>query len=143
MEGVILRKYNYNLETGTVGTDNEKIAGILYNINRMEMKVSYKTFDIQELDKALGELYFMISDSRSKLNNFLEDFGDKINADTVNTVNTAFDDAMKNADEAIQLSCLDQPDMTKICLVFPEVYRKLLAIVPSILALDDQAVGRV
>ena len=139
----MLRKYNYNLETGTVGTNDDNIANMLYNINRMEMKKSFSTTDVEVLKEALGELYFMTVDSKVHLNRFLKLFGEKVNADTLGTVLAALDESMKIADETIDDSCANQPDTEKICEVFPTVYKKLLNIVPSILALDNQAVGRV
>jgi hypothetical protein len=139
----IVRKYNYRLETGTVGTDNDNIANILYNINRMEMKITFASSDLPTLDKALGELYFMISDSKVHLNSFLEVFGSKTKTDTVGAVAAALDGAMEDADNAIEMSCADQVDTVKICAVFPKVYKALLDIVPFVLALDAQAVGRI
>ena len=156
---MIIRKYNYKLETGLVGTDDDNIASVLYNINRMEMKVSFTSSDVQKLTDALDELYFMIVDSKVHLNRFLKVSGDKVNADTTCAVIRIFDDAMKIAGDALNAledaknvigavgnehaAVLGQIDMSKIFAVFPTVYKKLLAIVPSILALDAQAVGRV
>lgn len=53
----IIRQYNYRLETGTVGTDNENIAQILYNINRMEMKALFTSSDKEELNKVLDDFF--------------------------------------------------------------------------------------
>jgi len=141
-EPPILRKYNYNLETGTVGTNDDNIANILYNINRMEMKVSFTTSDVQVLQKSLGELYFMITDSKVHLNRFLNLFGNKLSVDFLNTVIAALDNALKIVDDAIYSACSKQPDTVKICSTFPKIYKNLLAIVPSVLALDNEAVGR-
>jgi len=135
----MLRKYNYNLETGTVGTDDDNIANILYNINRMEMRKNYSCSDLKELDRTLGELYFMVSDSKVHLNRFLKIFGEKVNADTVNEIVTALDNALKTVSAASK----ERPDTTKMCMGFSLVYQNLLEIVPLVLTLDDQAVGRV
>jgi len=135
----MLRKYNYNLETGTVGTNDDNIANILFNINMMEKKVSYTTSDMDELDKALGELFFMISDSKVHLNRFLKIFGEKVNAETVTAVTEALDKAMETVDDAL----MKDPDIKEMCLAFPKVYKDLLEIVPIVLELDNQAVGRV
>ena len=135
----MLRKYNYNLETGTVGTDDDNIASILYHINRMEMRKSYSCSNITELDKTLGELYFMVSDSKVHLNRFLEIFGEKVKTETVNKIVAALDNAFQTIDDAM----MEDPDTEKMCKAFPEVYKNLLEIVPTILALDAQAVGRV
>ena len=135
----MLRKYNYNLETGTVGTDDDNIANILYNINRMEMKKYFKTSNVQELDKPMGELFFMVSDSKVHLNRFLKIFNEKVKADTVNIVITALDNAL----QTVRDSRKDETDTEKMCSAFPAVYNILLEIVPAVLELDGQAVGRV
>ena len=138
--GIIIRKYNYRLETGTVGTDDDNIANILYNINRMEMNVSFSSTNTQVLDKALGELFFMVVDSKVHLNQFLKIFCKKVNPETVNTIVETFDRAI----EIVRGVRLNQTDDTvKMSEAFPTVYKMLLAIVPTILALDAQAVGRV
>lgn len=134
----IIRKYNYKLETGTVGTDNENIANILYNINRMETNVPYSFSNIEELNDDLGELFFMIVDAKVHINRFINAYGGKIEADIAGIAITAFDDTMQIVRDA-----MDQTDTAKMSAVFSEVYKKLLDVVPSILALDAQAVGRV
>jgi len=140
----MLRKFNYNLENGTVGTDDENIAKILYNINRMEMKKTFSSFSVKELEKALGELYFMASEAKVHLNRFLNVSGDKVDADTVSLVVAAFDEAMKSVG-AVGNALTAQTELTemaKMVAIFPEVYKKLLDIVPSVLALDAQTIGR-
>ena len=136
VETPILRKYNYRLETGTVGTNDDNIANLLYNINRMEMRVSYSFSNMEVYDKDMGNLYFMVSDMKVHLNLFLEVFGDKVNSDTLKTVTAALDEAMKSTSDIIDYSCSESPDTAKLCEIFPAVYKKLLAIVPAILALE-------
>ena len=138
----IIRKYNYNLETGTVGTDDKNIANILFNTNKMEKRVSFTTSDLDVLKKALGELFFMITDSKVNLFDFLEIFESKTNADTVKMVTFSIDDAMKKSKAATREACSVEPDIAKICEVFSEVYNIFLKNIPHVLALDDQAVGR-
>jgi len=134
----ILRKYNYNLETGTVGTDDDNIANILYNINRMEMKVSFSTDDVEELKKTLGELYAATVDCKVNLFDFVEIFDEKLNADTLNEVCAVFDEAMKCAKAAIRAACSNEVDTKNVAAAFPSVYKMLLDIVPSVLALEAQ-----
>ena len=139
----ILRKYNYNLETGTVGTDDENIANILFTFNKMEKRISYKTSDLEELKRALGELFFLITDCKVSLNRFLKIFGDKIKEDTLNEITTILDNLTEISRAATRKAVSPEPDMEKICEVFSEAYHVALKAVPFILALDDQAVGRV
>lgn len=134
----IIQKYNYKLETGTVGTDNENIANILYNINRMETNVPYPFSDIEETEEDLGELFFMIVDAKVHISRFANAFADKIETDTVDTVVAALDDAMQIVRDA-----MDQTDTAKMSATFSEVYKKLLGIVPAVLTLDAQSVGRI
>ena len=148
---IILRKYNYNLETGTVGTDDENIANILYNINRMEMNVPYLYSDADDFGEDLGQLFFMIADIRVHLNEFFKIFGDKIEVATLAAVNSVSDEVLRIVKKALadydviseKEETILEDESEKMIFVFPEVYKKLLAIVPSILALDAQAVGKV
>ena len=137
----IIRKYNYRLETGTVGTDNDNIAAILYNINRMEMTATFSSTDKDKIAEKLGGLVFMVVDSKVHLRRFLKASAGKTSAATVAAVESAFDNAIKIADDDNLLS--DNSNTSEACAVFPKVYKMLLGIVPSILALDAQAVGRV
>jgi len=139
----ILRKYNYNLETGTVGTDDENIANFLFNVNNMEKRISFKTSNLEELKRALGELFALITDCKVHLNRFLKIFSNKVKEDTVNEITSILDNAMKFSNAATREACSPEPNMEKICEVFSEVNYIVLKAVPFILALDDQAVGRV
>ena len=139
----ILRKYNYRLETGTVGTDDDNIANVLYNINRMEMTAEKEADDFDdedELDEALGDLFFMLADIKVHLTWFLEASGDKTNAGTARAVIAVFDEAIEDV-RSVRSDQTD--DMEEMAAAFPKVYKKLLAIVPSVLDLDNQATGRV
>ena len=135
---LINRKYNYNLETGTVGTDDENIANILYNINCMETKKSFTSSDLDELNEALGNLYFMVSDALVHLNRFIKIFEGKIKQEISDYALIALDDALILMDEVEE-----ETDTAKISAVFPAVYKILLDTVPLFLELDAQAVGRV
>ena len=137
----MLKKYNYNLETGTVGTNDDNIANILYNINRMEMKVSFTTSNVEAFQKANGELFFMVIDSIVHLYDFLEVFNNKVDTDTVNAILTTLEEARKITKSATVQSLAQQVDMSKLCEVFPAVYKKLLALVPTVILLDEQAIG--
>jgi len=139
----IIRKYNYNLETGTVGTDDENIANILFTINNMEKRFSFKTSDLEELKRALGELFALIADCKVYLNRFLKIFSNKIKEETVNEIKSILDNALTVSNAATREAVSPEPNMEKICEVFSEIYYIVLKAVPFVLALDDQAVGRV
>ena len=136
---MIIRKYNYRLETGTVGTDNENIATILYNINRMETKAPYAFSNMKDLEEDLGELFFMIVDAKVHMTRFLKASGEKVEGDTAEAIIAAFDSAMAIVRDVQS----DETDATEMSAVFVKVYKKLLAIVPFVLALDAQAIGRI
>ena len=135
----IVRQYNYKLETGTVGTDDENIANILYNTNRMEMDASYSSSDEDELDNALGELFFTIADSKVHLKRFLDAHGSKINADTAAAVTAKFDSALAVVRGAREMEPSDTVEMSA---AFGKIYKIFLDAVPGVLVLDAQAVGR-
>jgi len=150
-EAPILRQYNYRLETGTVGTDDTNISHILYNINRMEKfsELDPDDFDLDEdldededeeneLDEAWGEMIFMLSDTKVHLNDFLDIFEEKLDPGTMKKVITAVMDATRTLRDV-----REETDVEKVCTALQTVYKNLLDIVPSVLALDDQAAGRV
>ncbi|MDR2954756.1 MAG: hypothetical protein LBV43_06730 [Prevotella sp.] len=133
----IIRKYNYRLETGTVGTDNDNIATVLYNINRMEKEDSFISFDMKGLDEDLDELFFMVAEANVHFHRFLDTFSKKIDKTEAEVVVAAFKDAL-----GIVRSVRDVTDTAKKSEAFPKVYKRLLAIVPSILDIDARVVGR-
>ena len=135
---LINRKYNYNLETGTVGTDDENIANILYNINRIETKKDFTSSDLDELKGTLRELYSWVADAAIHLNRFLDIYEKKVKIETSDTVVLGIGDAEELIEDAV-----NKTDTAKMSAVFPAVYKMLLDIVPSVLELDAQAVGRV
>ena len=136
----IIRKYNYKLETGTVGTDDDNIANILYNINRLEAKASYIPSEAQKAAENLGEVFSMVSDALTHLLNFIKNNGGKVKEDNAALVliKSAFDSAVKIIEEAAE----DKTDTVKTAAAIPEVYKTLLDIVSSVLELDALAAGR-
>jgi hypothetical protein len=136
----MLRKYNYNLKTGTVGTDDDNIATMLYTINQMEMYENYTTTNMEALDEKLGLYFFNISHIKVHLNRLLKISGEKINPETLSIVTKALDDALDHIRTYLDDDTPTTPDMSTM---FPVVYAMLLKVVPAILALDAQAVGRV
>jgi hypothetical protein len=50
-------RYDYRLETGTVGTDDENIANVLYNINCMETKAPYIFSSVKDQNEDMGKLF--------------------------------------------------------------------------------------
>lgn len=139
MNNFIPRRYNYTLETGVVGTDDENIANILYNINRMEMKASFLSETRGDMQDALGDVFFMITDSKVHLNRFIKEFSEKLNPDTTAAVTTAVDNALETV-RAAETPDSDPNDLHSAML---SAYKKLSAVIPFLQALDDQAVGKV
>ena len=139
----IIRKYNYKLEIGTVGTDDDNIAQIIYAINQMEMYISNSTNDLKELDGKLGKLYFLTVHSKVHLNRFYKIYYEKIKNETFMEIINILDNMIEeikanryneNTEEIQNLENMER--------VFPVVYSKMLDIVPKILTLDAQAIGR-
>jgi len=141
----ILRKYNYNLKTGTVGTDDDNLANILYSINRMEMNEDFESDDEEEIIEELSELHFYLSDAKVHFNNFTEAFGNKLNTDTIAVVINALDKAMIETGAAVKTLSAnpEKADLSELSALFPKIFNKMLEIVPAILNLDNQAVGRI
>ena len=132
---VPLRKYNYRLETGEVGTDDDNIANVLYNINRMEINAYTDFDDVKEVDKALAELYDLMGTSSAHLNLFIQMFGDKVDNYCVQAVTSVFGSAIRIVKEARAKSS----DFEQKSDVFPTVYKMFLDIVPLIIAIDEEA----
>ncbi len=127
----MINRYNYKLETGLAGTNNDNVASVLYNINRMETNVPPAFTDAREMEEALGELFFMIVDAKVHMNRFLKASGDKTDAGIAGSVIEAFDKAIQIVRDAAS-----EAEMTA---AFSKVYKILLSIVPFVLALDEQA----
>ncbi|MGN1078649.1 MAG: hypothetical protein ACI4TE_00590 [Alphaproteobacteria bacterium] len=138
MNNFIPRRYNYTLETGVIGTDDEDIANILYNVNRMEMKASFFSEQREEMEESLSDVFFMIADSKVHLGRFMNAFEDKLDQETLSTVKTTLDEALKitRAAEASNV------DLNAIHSAMLFAYKRLLSAVPFIHALDNQAVGK-
>lgn len=139
MDNYIPRQYNYTLETGTVGTDNENIANILYNINRMEIKASFFSEERTDMEEALSDVFFMITDTKVHLNRFIKSSGEKLTPETIAAVTAALDRSLK----IIRAAETPETDPNAIHSAMLFAYKSLAAAVPSIQALDDQAVGKV
>lgn len=139
MSDFIPRQYNYVLETGAVGTDNEDIANILYNINQMEMKSSFLSDDKNEMDATVGDVLFMISDSKIHFKKFFDKNSEKLDSKNVEAVQTALDGALK----IIRTAEDPNIDVNAIHPALLFAYKKILPVVPILLSLDDQALGKV
>lgn len=136
----MLWQYNYRLATGTVGTDDENIAQVLYSVNQMEKYANFTSSDRKALDETLGNVFFLIADAKVHLNRFLKNFDSKTDAGTSSAVGDTFDTAI--ADIRNIRGSIEDAELAAICAVFPKVNQMLLDIVPSVLALDAQAAGR-
>ena len=134
-ENYIPRMYNYNLETGTVGTDNEDISNILYNINRMEMKAALDTDDLDDMREAFSEAYSMTIDSFEHFSRFTDLHKDTLNPEDVDTVQLSLSEAVVVLDDV-------EPPQTDIELMARSIetaYKKMLESVPSLLQLEEQS----
>lgn len=138
MNNFIPRRYNYTLETGVIGTDDEDIANILYNVNRMEMKASFFSEQREEMEESLSDVFFMIADSKVHLGRFMKSFENKLDQKTLTTVKATLDEALKIT-RAAEASSMDSNAIHSAMLF---AYKRLLSAVPLIHALDNQAVGK-
>jgi hypothetical protein len=76
----------------------------------------------------------MTVDTKVHINRFLNIFSGKVNTDAADTIITMFDECIEILDSAMNLP--DTETATKSD-AFQKVYKKLLGIVPSVLALDE------
>ncbi len=134
----MINKYNYRLETGLVGTNDDNIASVLYNINRMEMNAFPAFADAKEMEEALGELFFMIADAKVHMHRFLDNSVGETDTGTADAVTAA----LAGAIQIVRDAGSDRSSEAEMSAAFPKVYKMLLAIVPSVLALDAQANDR-
>jgi uncharacterized coiled-coil protein SlyX len=150
-----MRKYNYRLETGAVGTNDDDIACFLYNINQIEMYTPFSFNNIEEFKKAFSQLTFHTFKAREGLNKFFENFKMKLKIETSDEVIKELENVTsklafvfgiilkQTIDENNEYILNGEPNMERISRLFNELYSKLLNIVPKIIELDDQSVGRV
>lgn len=135
MTDIIPRKYNYNLETGTVGTDDDDMANILYNINRMEMKAAYESDDVDDMQSAFGESYSMVTEAAERLDHFIEIHNEKLHPDTVDDAQFLLSDAVVVLDDVET----PQTDIELMSNSIKTAYQKMLEAVPSLVLLDEQS----
>ena len=134
----MIYQYNYNLKTGTVGTNDGNLASILYNINRLEV-ITPITSDPIELDDVLGEFFFMISSMEVSFDKFLKERREKTCEDTVARINSAFD----NAFNTIREGRYDEEDENPVNAeqmrkAFSDAHKSVLDVVPDIVSLEEQ-----
>ena len=134
-ENYIPRMYNYTLETGTVGTDDEDMASILYDINRMEMKATSDTDDVNDMKVAFAEAFSMALDAAKHLDGFIASRKGKLVPALVEDVQLAFSEAIVIMDDVPA----PQTDAEAMSASVKAAYRKMLDVVPSLLTLDDQS----
>ncbi len=139
MTDFIPRQYNYVLETGTIGTDNENIANILYNINQMEMKASFSSKDKEEMENTLADALFMVTDCKVHFKRFVQDFSKKLNNDDIVAFNSDLDSVLK----IVRAAETPDIDTNAIHSAILFAYKKLLSVVPLLIDLDDQSLGKV
>jgi hypothetical protein len=170
-----MRKYNYRLKTGTVGTNDGNIAEILYAINQMEMYVPVTTDDLDKINTTYQQIFFLTMKSRANLKAFQDNFVNKLDAKLFDEVVKTLGDLLCEIRAIGETLNGEKPDednifrmVTKIpndlfygieanndtlngekhdtdnlCKVLSTIHEKILDIVPKILMLDDQSVGRV
>jgi hypothetical protein len=127
----MFKKYNYALETGIVGTNDENIASILCYISQIEMRASFASSSPQKLDSALGELYFMITDSKVRMGRLLKTLCGKADICSARAIIQTLDESTRIVREARSAQ-----DCLKKSAAISSVYEKLLAAIPCILSLD-------
>lgn len=138
MDNFIPRQYNYNFETGAVGTDDKNISAIYYDINLMEKKATFVSDDENVLKEALNEAFFLITDVKVHYNRFVKEFAEKLDKDAVAVVESVFSGVQESVRQA-QISF----DADVKCAALHEMYKKMLAVVPNVKALDDRSVGKI
>ena len=134
-EHAIPRKYNYNLETGTVGTDNDDMASILYNINRMQIKASYETNAVNDMRLTFGESFSLTIEALEHLQHFIESHKEKLSAEIVNAAQIYLSEAVVVLDKVLP----PQTDIELMSSSIKTAYQKMLSAVPSLLQLDEQS----
>ena len=138
-ENYIPRLYNYNLETGTVGTDNEDMANILYSINRMETTAAIKSEDHTAMIKTVNDAFTLLTDCNVSFDDFNNANKDKIDQSVFSAVSTVFSAEQKKLMNAfVTLAPADQ-----CAALLTDSYRNVLSVIPSLQKLDDQAAGRI
>lgn len=135
VENVIPRKYNYQLETGVVGTDDNDMANVLYNINRMEIKAAYEGDDIDDMRLAFGEAYSMTIEAADHLDDFIENHNGKLNPETVEKAQFLLSDAVVVLDDVEP----PQTDMELMSAAMKNAYQKMTEAVPFLVSLDEQS----
>jgi len=125
-------QYNYTLSTGPVGTNDDDLAAVFYNINRMEMKSAYETKNKDRATEALGETLFYVSDILTHFDGFAEKKADGIDAQTVKKIRSTF----KGIALSLREAGMEGSTAQDMCKTLRDVSERSLAVVNDIAALD-------
>ena len=125
-------QYNYNLSTGTVGTDDDDLASVFYNINRMEMKSEYETENSDRAIEALGETLFYVSDILVHFDAFAEKRTNETDAQKVRKIRSTF----KSIALSLREAAMEGSTVRDMCKTLHDVSKQSLSVVDDIVALD-------
>ncbi|MBO4644563.1 MAG: hypothetical protein J5716_08165 [Alphaproteobacteria bacterium] len=135
MDQEILRKYNYKLSGGSVGTDDDDMANILYSINKMETPASIQSEDSSVMTASVNDVFTMLTDCKVSLDRFNTAHKDRIDQNLFQTVLNQFSAEQKRLMDAFVLLA---PPAQCITLL-TDSYKNILATVPSLQKLDEQS----
>lgn len=135
MSEAIPRQYNYTLSTKTVGVDDNRLASVLYNINRMEMKSEYETENKNKALEALGETLYMVADCVMHMETFAEEKNDKVDQQTVKAVLSK----LKAIALSLREAGMDNVATADMCRALQQSSKQALSVVDDIVKLDEQA----
>ena len=137
MDQEILRKYNYKLASGPVGTDDDNMANVLYSINRMETPAAIRSEEPSVMTGSVNDVFTLVTDCKTSLDRFNTAHKDHIDQNLFRSVLNLFSAEQKRLMDAFVL--LIPPE--KCVQLLTDSYKNILATVPSLQKLDEQSVN--
>lgn len=135
----ILRKYNYKLSVGPVGTDDDNMAGVLYGINKMEAPAATVSDDPATMIQTVNDVFTLVTDCKVSLGRFGSAYKNKIDQNVFSAVSDVFSAEQKKLMDAF-VALAPAGECVKI---LAGSYRNILSTVPSLQKMDDQAAGKI
>lgn len=137
MDQEILRKYNYKLASGPVGTDDDNMANVLYSINRMETPAAVQSDEPAVMTATVNDVFTLVTDCKVSLDRFNAAHKDRIDQSLFQSVTDRFSAEQKRLMNAFVL--MTPP--AQCVELLTDSYKNILATVPSLQKLDEQSFG--
>ena len=126
-------RFVHKFEIGEVRTSDSDVESFVNFITHLEDYISFISSNKKELNKKIDEILDKVMRCKAYLDKFLNNFNDYAKPETINSINAAIDEVLQKLND----TKTNETDTAKKCAIFPQTYRKLLDIVPVVIAIEN------